>query len=218
MYNKSKNGFTLAEVLITLVIIGVVAALTIPTAISKYKEQELKSQFAKAYSAISQAINKTNKIDFYGYARCYYDSSHDQNAVYYTTVDCHSFYTTLTKNLGTQKICMNNSLADGCVPVYQNYNSACGAYSEDSINNTNTSYVLAGGQILIMYGYYGAPLFLLDINGHKGPNVPGKDLFGFMLKKDDYNVYLDGNEGCFEPVSGGRTTNEMIRYSLSGTK
>ena len=34
-----KNGFTLAEVLITLGIIGVVAAMTIPTLISNYKKQ-----------------------------------------------------------------------------------------------------------------------------------------------------------------------------------
>ena len=35
---KSKSGFTLAEVLITLGIIGVVAAMTIPTLIERYKE------------------------------------------------------------------------------------------------------------------------------------------------------------------------------------
>lgn len=38
------EGFTLAEVLITLGIIGVVAAMTIPAVINKYKSVQLKAQ------------------------------------------------------------------------------------------------------------------------------------------------------------------------------
>ncbi len=43
-------GFTLAEVLITLGIIGVVAAITIPNLITTYKAKQLHSQFLKNYS------------------------------------------------------------------------------------------------------------------------------------------------------------------------
>ena len=50
-----KSAFTLAEVLITLGIIGVVAALTIPSLIQKYEEKQTVSQVKKAYSEISQA-------------------------------------------------------------------------------------------------------------------------------------------------------------------
>ena len=53
---KSKSGFTLAEVLITLGIIGVVAAMTIPTLIERYKEQELVTRWFKFYSLLQQAI------------------------------------------------------------------------------------------------------------------------------------------------------------------
>jgi prepilin-type N-terminal cleavage/methylation domain-containing protein len=51
-----KKGFTLAEVLITLAIIGVVAALTIPAVTKNYKATELKTQFKKSYSILNQAI------------------------------------------------------------------------------------------------------------------------------------------------------------------
>ena len=50
-----KKAFTLAEVLITLGIIGVVAALTMPALIAKYKEKETIVRLKKAYSMMSQA-------------------------------------------------------------------------------------------------------------------------------------------------------------------
>ena len=50
-----KFGFTLAEVLITLGIIGVVAAMTIPSLIQKYQEKVFVTGAKKFYSLISQA-------------------------------------------------------------------------------------------------------------------------------------------------------------------
>ena len=54
-YMKQK-GFTLAEVLITLAIIGVVAALTIPSVISNYQQMEFKTGLKKAVSVLNEAI------------------------------------------------------------------------------------------------------------------------------------------------------------------
>ena len=51
-----KIGFTLAEVLITLGIIGVVAALTIPTLIQNHRNQVVETRLKKFYSNINQAI------------------------------------------------------------------------------------------------------------------------------------------------------------------
>ena len=50
-----KVGFTLAEVLITLGVIGVVSAITIPTLINKHKEQVTVNKVKKLYSVFSQA-------------------------------------------------------------------------------------------------------------------------------------------------------------------
>ena len=52
---KKKAAFTLAEVLITLAIIGVVAAMTIPTLITKYQEKQTVSQLTKVYSTLASA-------------------------------------------------------------------------------------------------------------------------------------------------------------------
>src|SRR5574344_1947497 len=56
---KSKfSGFTLAEVLIVLGIIGVVVAMTLPTLINKVQKQEYVTALKKDYSQINQALNQ----------------------------------------------------------------------------------------------------------------------------------------------------------------
>ena len=59
---RSKCAFTLAEVLITLGIIGVVAALTLPSVINNYKKQVTVAKLQKAYSVINQAF-KQSEVD-----------------------------------------------------------------------------------------------------------------------------------------------------------
>ena len=51
-----KLGFTLAEVLITLVIIGVIAAMTVPTLMNNTNAQEFRSALKKAISGANQAL------------------------------------------------------------------------------------------------------------------------------------------------------------------
>ena len=51
-----KSAFTLAEVLITLAIIGVVAAISIPSVISNTQQQEFKTGLRKAVSVLNSAI------------------------------------------------------------------------------------------------------------------------------------------------------------------
>lgn len=57
--SKSKEmAFTLAEVLITLGVIGVVAAITIPSLVANYKAHQLRTQFLKSYSTIQQVFRQ----------------------------------------------------------------------------------------------------------------------------------------------------------------
>lgn len=53
---RSKNGFTLAEVLVTLGIIGVVSAMTVPTLMQNYQRDSYTTQLHKVYNEVSQAM------------------------------------------------------------------------------------------------------------------------------------------------------------------
>lgn len=59
-----KQGFTMAEVLITLGVIGIVAAMTIPNAVSNYKKQVIEKKLMRIYSTVSNALNRS--ISEYG--------------------------------------------------------------------------------------------------------------------------------------------------------
>ncbi|MBP3848077.1 type II secretion system protein [bacterium] len=70
-----KSGFTLAEVLITLGIIGVVAAMTIPTLMMNYQKQVWESKLKKAFSVATNAcermlieenVSRVNETELYG--------------------------------------------------------------------------------------------------------------------------------------------------------
>ena len=61
--NSRKQGFTLAEVLITLGIIGVVAAMTMPTLMNSTQGAQYKAAYKKALSAISQGVTLNVALD-----------------------------------------------------------------------------------------------------------------------------------------------------------
>lgn len=54
-----KRGFTLAEVLVTLGVIGVVAAMTLPTLIQNYRNHVAETRLKKFYSTFNQAIQRS---------------------------------------------------------------------------------------------------------------------------------------------------------------
>lgn len=54
---KKFNGFTIAEVLITLGILGVVIAMTLPSLIGKWQKIETVTRLKRAYTVLSQAVN-----------------------------------------------------------------------------------------------------------------------------------------------------------------
>ena len=67
-HNAFENAFTLAEVLITLAIIGVVAAMTMPTLINNTNGAQFKTAYKKALSVLSQAVVMNIALDDYDLA------------------------------------------------------------------------------------------------------------------------------------------------------
>ena len=65
-YGKISKGFTLAEALITLVIIGIIAALTIPSILINTEQNEYRSALKKALSTLNQVIELNIALEGYG--------------------------------------------------------------------------------------------------------------------------------------------------------
>ena len=101
---KGFKGFTLAEVLITLVIIGVIASMTIPTLMNNTNKQEYVSRLKKAYSALSQATNKIIA-----------DEGNPNPSIGGWAVDTEAVYNMYKKYLSVAKDCGYNTA--GCFDV-----------------------------------------------------------------------------------------------------
>lgn len=139
-----KKGFTLAEVLITLGIIGVVAAMTIPTLIQNTNSVRFATQFKKSVSTLSQAALM---------AQAQYDM--DYSLVENASSDSSCASDTLAGNNKTMCGLFNNTLAGH---TYQGvYGSVGGANATGKYEYTKKSsmdptgflmYALADGSIV----------------------------------------------------------------------
>ena len=190
--SKKKLAFTLAEVLITLGIIGVVAAMTIPTLMTNIKAKKLRTQFLKSYSIVQQAFKLMENDDVssdpttYGYGQYYKTFLNYVNG----GMDCGNTDQTSSSP-------MNSS-----VPCYQMYNGAKHYKSLDK-KTTFRYQFLDDGQIalpdgtLLMFENYGHTAndilaVSVDINGYGNPpNVAGYDLFTFQLVDGELKIMGD---------------------------
>ena len=172
---KSKTAFTLAEVLITLTIIGVVAAMTMPTLIGKYRKTVTVNRLKKAYAEVSQAIKlseaENGMLDSWSFP---YDNSED-NTKYF--LDNY-----FLKYFKVQKVCSKDEFSK-C-----NFSGVIDPrVGEISTNFTPFYYILTAsgyGLILQPGGLGSSDLYsphmhiVIDIDGpNKGQNRLGYDLF-----------------------------------------
>ena len=186
MKNKTQqfiNGFTLAEVLITLVIIGVIAALTIPNVINNTKKQEYVSALKKTYSTFQTVTNQimveegTPKGEVGGWC----NSVENMAAMYKKRMQ-------IAKDCGTSLTCFGNNsgylglngvltewtmpanggydiiLSDGTIVRFRMVTNGCNGTQWGSNNSCANIYI--------------------DVNGSKKPNQFGRDLFFFELRED----------------------------------
>ena len=226
-HNTRRVGFTLAEVLITLGIIGIVSAMTIPTLVKNYQTKVRDNQFKKVYATLNQAV--LFALTDFGYIpKCYYHTGGGTSS----QAECKKFYNKIAEKMKVVKYCPEKSFENGCIPHYdglevvskenhkndadydeQYWNDRVmnnlSGFSTNNIKNKASSYVFADGTILIPYtvSYGMERLFMIDINGIGGENKIGYDLHSFKL---EYN----GNKFSIRPIQEEVSKGGISTYNL----
>lgn len=174
--NKKWNiGFTLAEVLITLGIVGVVSAIVIPKLISKYDkfiiETNLKKTYAELNNVIKMAEAENGSFEGWDFS-AYADNIVDKYfAPYMKLTPCRS-----------SKCAVFNGFPSWYAPT--------ATAARGSLQPTNIlykAYNSSDGRVFIfMSEYYkdwnGKVLqIIVDVNGNRGRTVMGQDVFMFSL-------------------------------------
>ena len=180
----ARLGFTLAEVLVTLGIIGVVSAMTVPTLMQNHQRKTYVTQLHKVYNELNQVLLQYQT---------------DRNAVNLFEAGLssqQSVYDLVTNYMKVISSC--NTVTEPCFPS-ASYKLISGTdVNKGDLDTAQKSFVLADGtSIRIKYGNTGNVLLfcLVDTNGLKGPNILGRDAFIMYVYKNgliDDGVYTGG--------------------------
>jgi len=192
-----KKGFTLAEILITLAVIGIVATLTLPNLLQNYRERVYTTQLQRAYNSISNAL-VTHMAE---------ENAESLGDTLRSRDDIKAF---LYKYLKVARYCGGSGSFNGtCFAEdgkyreidssnYQDYRSVIGydrgILNVARVNNQSSECVMlnTGATVCMSTFDFNAKkgIITLDTNGGTGPNVNGKDFFGFYY-------FADGSVGSF---------------------
>jgi type II secretory pathway pseudopilin PulG len=170
-------AFTLAEVLITLGVIGVVAALTLPTVIQNYQEKATVSKLKKMYSTLQQAYDMNRALDEIELKNTKASNVNAAKEVAAVFVP----YLHISKDCGTNKA--------GCV-----YNGKIKNLSGSYAYNYEIGGDAAAYRVLLNDGSSiwfrrtanteKSSSIFYDTNGENPPNQWGKDVFLFFVIND----------------------------------
>ena len=184
------KAFTLAEVLITLAIIGVVAALTMPSLITKHQEKQTEVKLKKVYSTLSnammQAVQENGPFQDWGLTVSVIDAEQDTEKIEASNKGRDKFIDIFSKYLKTVSVC---KYSESNCKIYNTTNLAGKVDTADSYAN----------RIVLADGTYFGHLYInsstcmdefsegicgsikVDLNGNKKPNTYGKDIFQFFI-------------------------------------
>lgn len=160
------KAFTLAEVLVSMAIIGVVASLTIPSIVKNHQKQTWITGYKSAYSIINQAV-KTIIAD-------------NNGVMPILSASDLTVYEGFKPYLKVAKTCEHVNPLGDCLASGYKYLSG-GAFN--SFGYASYSLVTTNGMSIFFMGdSTGVNVYLwVDINGRKGPNTSGKDLHQFIV-------------------------------------
>ena len=206
------KGFTLAEVLVTLGIIGVVSAMTVPTLMQNYQRKSYVVQLHKVYNEFQQAALQLMT---------------DKNALNLSEAGLNSddaagnfvkTYFKIVKDCGTD--------AAMCFPEKDNYKKISG--DKVTFWYGKRHFVLASGASIATYYNARSGLIMeiwVDTNGAKGPNIIGRDMFVMFLYNngvlDDLNSQNDADDNVTGyanvPLSKELREEKFNRYCMAGS-
>ena len=190
----------MAEVLITLGIIGVVAAMTLPTLIENYQKTVLVAQLKKEINTISNvfklalATEEVDKLNDTSSSMSGTDNRVDSSA--------------LLKKYAKIYILPKNSV------VYNNFESEFGGSFEEI-------YVFNDGSCVASNGYWNADNrkvygfeLAIDTNCEKGPNKSGRDIFSISFNNDG-SLFLTMSEYFICPLAMSSTDKDEMYSNLA---
>ena len=198
MLKEFKKGFTLAEVLIVIGIIGVVAALTLPNLNHATGDKETVTKVKKIYSALTEALDRAQVI--YGPFDTWFVDLYDQYGVVAESnniLASERFAKRITEFMKVSKDC---GLDAGCYPT-----EIKGFDGDDNgVFKGFYNYVLKDGTAL-SFNARAARVFI-DVNGiNKGQNRTGYDVFNFLISDNELCA-------CEIPILTGECTNTPDYY------
>lgn len=200
-----KIAFTLAEVLITLGIIGVVAAMTMPVLIQNQREKVVVTQLKKVQSVFSQAFLMAVEVN--GMAEDWDIGTEDSSA------GAQKLYNIMKPYLLKVEDC---NLKKGCFyeGTYKSLNGPSYAW-QPSVHSVYARGILADGTAFLFWSAGSGceldaskdgkgPLsrvcgtIFVDVNGHRKPNRAGVDYFEFLITKNGiYPAGLPGSKSKY---------------------
>ena len=216
---KKHAAFTLAEVLITLGIIGVVAAMTMPSLIANHREKQTVAQLKKAYSTIQQAylmaINKYGDAESWSLSNTHIGDDDEGNAI----TDYSSAYT-IFSYLAENMKAVDGGKANQYIRYEYDAYSLDGTFRNTiSTNRDIPNIILADGtQIYSGWIEDGNMDIYVSLNkcSKKGKCTVGKDLFYFKLYFSPARIVPDGSYTVYptrfkETCNIGKTNTENGR-------
>ena len=192
---KAKLGFTLAEILITLGIIGVVAAMTIPTLIENTRNKELQVQLKKTYSELNQISmqfmndHEQSISDFV--AEDYLKNRNAKTFIaelnkYIKSITKYSDWSWVTKDDND-----NTTSVDAQPYLTYNLKGSKAIMPCDASVYGGTNMDIAGKYFSFddppKKGFNG-PRICVDLNGPSKPNTFGIDIFSFLFTTDGHVI------------------------------
>lgn len=192
------NAYTLSEVLITLGIIGVISAITIPAVIAEFQHQQYLTSLKKAYSILQQAEN--NIFVDYGMNSVYLCAGNDS----YCLGDIYKQY---LKTISSEKYVPNSN------------SEKCFGANAGLLNSTEKHYCITTSDGIIYdfdmeYSTNSAhrALINVDINGTKKPNIFGKDRYVFLINDNKVTPYYNTRWRLCDNGKGASHNNYSCAY------